>query len=252
MTNNLECIKKRILVVSDNPELTFFFQNECKKQNLECIAEVEYSYSVNNRYPSQMISLGANKVNVKDIHFRKEAKDKYSLIISIHCKQIFPKELVESVICVNFHPGLNPYNRGWYPQVFSIVNKLPLGATLHLMDSEVDHGLIIAQKEVIVKSSDTSLNVYRQVISAEKHLIEQNLISLVNQSYETISPITEGNYNSISSFKELCKLDMDSIKPLREHIDLLRALTHGEHKNAYFLDGNQKKVYITINFQVSE
>ena len=40
----------------------------------------------------------------------------YNLVMSIHCKQLFPTELVNNVRCVNVHPGLNPYNRGWFPQ----------------------------------------------------------------------------------------------------------------------------------------
>jgi hypothetical protein len=43
----------------------------------------------------------------------------YDVIISWHCRQIFPKELIERVRCINIHPGFNPYNRGYFPHVFS-------------------------------------------------------------------------------------------------------------------------------------
>ena len=79
------------------------------------------------------------------------------LIISLHCKQLFPKGLISTVKCINVHPGLNPHNRGWYPQVFSIINKRPLGATIHEIDEELDHGDVIAQKEVPVFSWDILL-----------------------------------------------------------------------------------------------
>jgi methionyl-tRNA formyltransferase len=252
MSNDLQNTQKRVLVISDNPELTSFFQNEWNNQNLEEIATVEYRYSSNNKNPEKMVMLGCSKINVKLMNFCQQAKDKYDLIISIHCKQIFPTQLVDSVVCVNLHPGFNPYNRGWYPQIFSIINKLPIGATLHIMDSEIDHGLIIAQKEVLIKNSDTSLDVYRRVISVEKDLIKENLVSLVKQSYTAIKSANDGNYNSIADFMELCKLDMNSIGSLQEHIDLLRSLTHGEHQNAYFIGNDNNKIYVSINLKVVE
>lgn len=75
----------------------------------------------------------------------------YSCVIALHCKQVFPAELVKGIRCINIHPGLNPYNRGWFPHVFSIINGLPVGVTLHEMDKELDHGPIIDQEELKVR-----------------------------------------------------------------------------------------------------
>src|SRR5688500_18212289 len=47
--------------------------------------------------------------------------------------------------CVNLHPALLPYNRGAYPNVWSIVDGTPAGATLHWIDRGVDTGDVIAQ-----------------------------------------------------------------------------------------------------------
>ncbi len=88
----------------------------------------------------------------------------FDLVISIHCLQLFPKNLVNSVRCINIHPGYNPINRGWYPQVFSIINNLPIGATIHEMDEELDHGPIIARKMVQKFDWDTSLTLYDRVL----------------------------------------------------------------------------------------
>jgi len=238
--------KMVILVVSDNPELTKFFQEEGELQNSSEFAVFEYAYSEANKNPDLMENLGAKAVDVKDPQFCIRAKDEYNLIISIHCKQIFPINLVCSVTCVNFHPGLNPYNRGWFPQVFSIINKMPAGVTLHVMDAEVDHGVIIDQREVFAEITDTSLDLYNRVIEAEKSLIKSNLLKLINQDYSVRDTECEGNYNSISDFKELCRLDLSTKGTLGSHIDLLRSLSHGEFKNAYFTDEAGKKIYVRI------
>ncbi|WP_210397608.1 dTDP-4-amino-4,6-dideoxyglucose formyltransferase [Motiliproteus sediminis] len=238
--------RKKILVVSDNPELTRFFQEYVHQKKYNEIAVFQYRFSIINKNPRPMEVLGATPLDVKDRKFFGIAKEEYSLIISIHCKQIFPEALVKSVRCVNFHPGLNPFNRGWYPQVFSIINKKPIGATLHMMDAEVDHGAIIDQKVVALKKSDTSLDLYTRVLSAEKKLIERNLKNLVYGVFTSSEMEMEGNYNSKEDFEDLCNLDLNKTGTLEDHIDILRALTHGDFKNAYFFDEEGNKHYVRL------
>lgn len=237
---------KRILIVSDNPTLVQFFQMEFVAQCIGMLATVTYCYSVINNCPDQMISIGATPINMKDPKSISEVKGRFDLIFSLHCKQIFPAELVRSMPCINVHPGLNPFNRGWYPQVFSIINNNPIGATIHLMDEYVDHGDIIDQEEVEVLSSDTSLDIYERVLDAEKRLLSKNMRSIISLVFDHTPPCSEGNYNSIEDFRSICKLDLDSIGSLREHINLLRALSHGEFKNAYFYDEFGKRIYIRV------
>ncbi|RCU43298.1 methionyl-tRNA formyltransferase [Corallincola holothuriorum] len=236
----------KVLIVSDNFELVEHFKSVAK-----CIpydtASFNYSYSAINKNPKKLIELGMSFVDMKDCSSVSKIIEKYDLVISAHCKQIFPPNLVDSIRCINVHPGLNPYNRGWYPQVFSIVNGKPVGCTIHLMDSEIDHGAVIYQRKVDVNSYDTSLDVYRNVISEEKYLISNHLLDLISGNYPCEELKTEGNYNSIEDFNALRSLDLSSEGSLGEHIDLLRALTHGDFNNAYFLDENSEKIYIKIS-----
>jgi dTDP-4-amino-4,6-dideoxyglucose formyltransferase len=240
---------KKILVVSDNPRLTKFFKEECVKQGVNSIADVTYKYSATNKDPAAMMDLGAAPVDVKSSEFADDLKKSYDLIFSLHCKQIFSSELVSSVTCINVHPGLNPYNRGWYPQVFSIINGNPIGATMHLMDGSIDHGEIIDQIEVDVLESDTSLDVYERVFLAEKLLISRNLTKIINEELSTVEPTSEGNYNSIKDFKSLCHLNLDDVASLGDHIDLLRALSHGTFKNAYFLNKQGNKIFVRVTLE---
>lgn len=240
---------KKILVVSDNAELMRFFQSEICRQKERISANFSYAYTVLNKEPSALVDIGAISVDMKSHDFVGYAISHYQLIISLHCKQIFPHLLVSNVKCVNFHPGLNPHNRGWYPQVFSIINKNPIGATLHVMDSEIDHGGIVAQKEVCIFSEDTSLDVYRRVIEAEKEIIRDSIVDLVDGFYKVVNPSSEGNYNSIADFKRLCQLDLTHTATLGEHLDLLRALTHGKFKNAYFFDGDNRKIFVSVSLE---
>ncbi|CAG1023206.1 dTDP-4-amino-4,6-dideoxyglucose formyltransferase [Patescibacteria group bacterium] len=240
--------QKNILVISDNPSLLRFFQNECSAQHINDIATIKYCYSSNNKMPSELITLGATPINLKNENIIN-LKSSYHLIFSIHCKQIFPSDLVSSVSCINVHPGFNPYNRGWYPQVFSIINKKPIGATIHIMDEMIDHGAIIDQIQGEIYSNDTSKDVYERVIELEKVLIKNNLMKIILGDFSAIEPLTEGNYNSIEDFKTICHLNLDDTASLRDHIDLLRALSHSPFKNAFFIDEQGKKVFVRLTLE---
>jgi len=237
---------KHILVISDNQKLAAFLISLIHQEQLSKFAKFEFRYSQTNKSPDSMIFLGFDPINVKNPDVVDFLLDEFDLILSIHCKQIFPLKLVSGIQCINLHPGLNPHNRGWYPQVFSIINKNPIGATLHLMTEDVDAGPIIAQQVAYIDSTDTSLSLYEKVQNIEFDLLRKNLSSIINGSANFYACPSQGNFNSLSDFNNLCKLDIDSVGTLREHIDLLRALTHGEFNNAFFIDDSGKKIYIKI------
>jgi methionyl-tRNA formyltransferase len=171
---------------------------------------------------------------------------KYKIIFSLHCKQLFPKELVEKVRCINIHPGYNPYNRGWYPQVFSILNDLPFGATIHEIDSKIDHGNIIVQRKIDIELYDTSLSVYEKVVGVEMDLLRESLIDIINNNYFFTKIPEEGNINYKKDFNKLKEIDVNDKDTFMNHITKLRALSHGNFKNAYFIDEKGNKIFIKI------
>ena len=62
--------------------------------------------------------------------------------------------------CINLHPALLPYNRGAHPNIWSIIDRTPAGATLHYIDEGVDTGDIIAQRSVPADLADTGETLY--------------------------------------------------------------------------------------------
>jgi len=238
--------RKSLLVVSDNKPLSVALLRCLDSLGLSSGLAVDLRYTSYNKQPEAMLGIGALEINVKDPQVIKDIIECYDLVFSVHCKQIFPKALVEGVRCINFHPGFNPFNRGWYPQAFSILNGLPAGATVHVMDESIDHGAIIGQKPVTVGAGETSLDVYNKVIEAEKELMNEYLPRILSGQYELFKPLVEGNYNSINDHRELCALDLEDMSSLRDHINLLRATSHGDFKNAYFYDELGDKYFIKV------
>jgi methionyl-tRNA formyltransferase len=238
----------RVLCISDNVfitnQLAALWQSKIDKNR----ASLEFAYTSKK---SPCINLGGFPFSIKYYPPKYNSHNisvNYDLVISAHSKQLFPSELVNSTLCVNLHPGLNPYNRGWFPQVFSIINGLPLGATLHVIDEQIDHGPIIDQEIIDVYSWDTSLTAYSRVLEAEILLLERNLEVLISGDFTTDKPTNEGNLNFKADFEQLCELDLAKEMTLKESINLLRALTHGDYKNAYFSDPETNtKVFVSID-----
>ena len=242
---------KNALIISDNLPLCKQFHAIIKNKG---ISTTQFTFStspftdknsfiISEEYPVCVY-------NMKDQNAIDEITATYDLIFSIHCKQIFPADLVSKVKCVNVHPGYNPINRGWYPQVFAIINDYQIGATIHEIDKELDNGHIIARAFVDKEVYDTSETLYNKVIAKEIELLEEHLESILSNSYQAFEPESESNLHLKKDFNQLLHLDLNEVATVGKVIDKLRALTHGSYSNAYFIDEKSgKKVYVGIQLK---
>ena len=236
---------KKILILTDNEELLLRFKDLIGIKKLNDNFIFNYAYSPNN---SIFIDKFGSEDWIKPLKVKDEIDfllGEYDIILSLHCKQIFPEILVNNVKCINIHPGLNPNNRGWYPQVFSIINSLPCGVTIHEIDEHLDHGPIICQREVKIEMWDTSLTIHNKILDTEIDLLSENIEDILNGNYKTFIS-EEGNLNLKKDFDILCEIDLDNVDTFKTHINKLRALTHGDYKNAYFIDEYGDKVYLKL------
>lgn len=239
-------MKKTILVITDNVYLFKSFKNivdELRSEHVfvyRCSPKNELFKGIFDESEICAIDVKASLTEICKC---------YDLVVSLHCKQIFPKDMVNGVRCVNVHPGLNPYNRGWYPQVFSILNGLPAGATIHEIDELLDHGMIIDQQEVKIESWDTSATLYNKVLETELNLVRENLLNIIEGKYCRCETKAEGNINSKEDFNKLLQIDPHKRATYGEVINHLRALTFAGYRNAFFLDEDGKKVNIEIELK---
>jgi methionyl-tRNA formyltransferase len=222
---------KDLIRIKNRPWVDFTFCQSAVKRN-RCLPS-DYLNSVNE------------PINVKsETPF---ILSNFDLLISAHCLQIFPEKLVNNMRCINIHPGYNPINRGWYPQVFSLVYDLPIGATIHEIDDELDHGKIIARKFVEKNVWDTSFSLYQKILTAEIELLDEYFDQIIDGTYSLTEPENEGNIYSKKDFNELCSIDLSEKGTLNDFYNRLRALSHGDYKNAYFIDRvSGKKIFIKI------
>lgn len=237
----------RILILSDHD---YIYRNMKKIVKLELYGNhlFQFMFSHNNTY---FIENYKNNeflpINLKASY--KKVLNGFDLIISAFCRQIFPSEIVNNVRCINIHPGFNPYNRGVSSQAFSIINKLPIGVTIHEMDEFIDHGPIIIQKAIKIEEHDTSFDVYKKILHTTIVLIKENLISLIEGKYSVFYPPSEGNLNQKRDFYNMLEVDMDKPSTYREVVDFLRAMTFKGYDNAFFYNENGEKVFLEIKLK---
>lgn len=213
-----------ILVLSDNPSILDRARPIFEKRKISHWTFTD-SYSINPQSDYY--------------HIQKY----YDLVFSLHCKTIFPKILTSSVRCINIHPGFNPYNRGMFPHVFSIVNGLPAGVTIHEMTEEIDLGPCIAQTEIAVKDCDTSGSLYARIIDYELELLDYMLDNIIARKYKLFEYKDKGNYNSMADFKRLCDFSTVNGESFPILFAKLRALSHPGYLNAHY-NGTKFKLII--------
>ena len=236
-----------VCVITDNLYIFEHFQGLAAKKPLG--ASFAFFYAPWNKdFKARFGENGA----IRPLRLKEQDESffsRFDLFISLHCKQLFPDELVNNHLCINVHPGYNPYNRGWFPQVFGIMNHLPIGVTIHKMDTELDHGPILWQKRLELRADDTSKEVYERILATEMELMEAHLEDLLTGNY-TLTPMAEeGNLNTRQDFDALRQIDPDKPATYGEVIDYLRAMTHAPYKNAYYLDKDGKKVFVRIELE---
>jgi methionyl-tRNA formyltransferase len=238
-------MKTRILLISDIGFQIDHFHNLFEQHNCAAFADLTVHCSPNGEEELTAQNRPITALNVKENV--EMILQSFNLIISYHCRQLFPAEIVSNIRCVNIHPGFNPYNRGWYPGVFSIANRLPAGATIHEIDEKIDNGPIIAQKQIEILPEDTSGTVYPKIIQAEYDLLDEWFMPMVTGKYDTFFPKEKGNLNYKKDYYAFQKLDLEETVKAGELINRLRALTHAPYQNAYYIDKKTgDKIYVSV------
>lgn len=153
---------------------------------------------------------------------------------------LFPKG------CVNLHPAYLPYNRGAYPNVWSIIEGTPAGATLHRIDEGIDTGSILARRRVEVRPTDTGRSLYEKLEQTALELFCDSWPKLEDESLDPIEQEEdEGTMHYVKDVEEIDCIDLDAIYTARELIDILRARTYPPHPGAYFKHEG-RKVYLRL------
>ena len=153
--------------------------------------------------------------------------------------------------CLNLHPGLLPYARGYNPNVWSIVEDLPAGATLHYMDEGVDTGPVVATRDVETRFDDTGKDLYERLERAAFELFVETWPRVEGGSVDArVQDDSLATIHYKLEFVDLCELDPGEETTVRELLDRLRALTFPPFDNARVeVDGETYYVEVSVTHE---
>lgn len=120
------------------------------------------------------------------------------VVVSFSAPQVFKRELLSLPAkgCVNLHCSLLPHYRGLLPSFWVLYHGEPRsGASVHLMDAEIDNGGILGQVEVDIRGYRTMAQVLDATKRAGGDLMLQTLRRLAAGPVPALpNPVDEGSY----------------------------------------------------------
>ena len=237
----------KVLIVADSSHWYNFAEG--LKQLDKTGADIEIYQSSAYQHSLVGSALNLANVNVGDSAEADLLARQYSLVVSIHCKQIFHRNLTKNTLCINMHPGILPHGRGWNPYAFALNDGTAAGATLHVMDEEIDHGPVIAVQVILKQPEDTCDTLYQRVQKAEEALITEWFPKLIKGDFTVQSPFCnpQPRAKTKKDYAELCKLNLDSMDA-RQLLKRLAALTYDGQLHANFTDASGRQLHVGVTF----
>ncbi len=203
-------------------------------------------------FPSECI-IDGSKLRQSDILAQVKAL-KPDIGLSILFDYILTKEFLSLFPhgVVNLHPSLLPYNRGQYPNVWSIIEGTPSGVTLHYIDEGIDTGDIIAQKAVPVEPVDTGKTLYKKLEDASVAIFQEMWpLIKAGQAPRVAQMVGGGTYHRTRDVEKIDYIDLDKTYTARELINILRARTFPPYHGAYIEVGG-RKIYLQLTLDYED
>jgi len=121
---------------------------------------------------------------LNDANFLSQIKSKsWDIFIVVAYGKIIPESLFEipSHGTLNVHPSLLPRLRGPSPIQSAILGEEKTGVTVMLLDEQMDHGPIVAQRQVEVASWPPKASMLGKILAEEgARLLAQNILPWID------------------------------------------------------------------------
>ena len=119
-----------------------------------------------------------------------------------------------SIGVINMHPGILPENRGLDNLKWAIIKGLKQGVTTHFIDSNIDRGRMIDQKEINIYKDDTLVDIHMRLQSKEQEMLIEALRLIQDKNFIKGLPLLSHGKN----YHRAVPPDIE--KDLMQHFDL--------------------------------
>lgn len=136
----------------------------------------------------------------------------YSYVVSYGYRHILKQNFLDKFPnrAINLHISYLPWNRGADPNFWSFVQNTPKGVSIHYLDSGIDTGDIIAQKELKFDSkTETLATTYEKLHTAIQELFKQHWSHIKNGSNPRQRQSGEGSFHKLKDKEPLLQLLSD-------------------------------------------
>ncbi len=167
----------------------------------------------------------------------------YNLFIVASYGKIIPKIIIDlpNYHTLNIHPSLLPKYRGPSPLQEQILNdEKNIGVSIMMIDEQVDHGAILAQKEVSISNWPVGFNSLQEILGKEGAKI---LAEILPDWIASKISEKEQNHNEATFTKKTEKAD--GLLDLSEdaYKNYLKILAYEDWPGTYFIQ-NEKRVIV--------
>lgn len=124
-------------------------------------------------------------------------------VVSYSYRHIIKQEVLDTLPdrFVNLHVALLPFNRGADPNAWSILEGTPKGVTIHIVDSGIDTGPILFQKEVRFDDDKDTLGGSYDLLQEEiQDLFMTNWDAIRSASAIPVQQLSTGTYHHSREF----------------------------------------------------
>jgi methionyl-tRNA formyltransferase len=172
-------------------------------------------------------------------------------IVSIHFPYIFPVETLSlpRFGVINLHPAYLPHNRGWHTPSWAILEDSPAGATLHFMDSGVDTGDIIHQKQLRASPGDTANTLYSRIKELEFEVFIEAWPQIESGTYkrQAQNPLQGSSHKRSDMLKpDIQRIDLEEQVQAGILLKRLRALTTNKIEESGYYEVDGKRYYVQL------
>ncbi len=173
----------------------------------------------------------------------------YDILFSFVYPFIIEQQWLEKAqLCLNLHEAPMPRYRGCNGYSHCILEDAQTyGTTLHIMDSELDHGDIVRQTLFACDPNETAKELYQRTIGYSTELLVQAIPTIATMDFATTANQCEDEpIHARNSLEQIKALSLDCTDNTAALYQKARALDFMPFEPAYYTY-DDKKIYAYID-----